>query len=170
MKFWPSDKLEIETTMPLEAVVAALSSKIEPIKPLRFSRDHAIFQGYVFRDGFKISRIIHYPNSFLPVVTGKFLPGDSGIRAAIRLGLHPFVAVFMLVWFGVISLGIIAAAAGLLIGHPALSQMLPLLAGMLVFGLALVLGGFWFEARKQKPMLIELFKELETADAPGGCG
>ena len=166
MKFWPSDRFEIETTMSPEEIVAALNSKIEPKKLFRFSSDHAPFHGDISRDGFRITRAIHSMNSFLPVVTGKFLPGDSGIKVAIRLGLHPLITAFMCIWFGGVGLGVIAALAGLLSGQALASPMLLIPFGMLVSGWAVVSGGFWFEAKKQKPMLVEMFKGLKTREQP----
>jgi len=166
MKFWPSDRFEIETTMSPEAIVTALNSKIEPKKLFRLSLDHAPFQGDISRDGFRITRIVHYRNSFLPVVTGKFLAGDSGTKVAIRLGLHPVVTAFMCVWFGIVGLAVVVALAGLPSGLAPTSPVPLIPLGMLVLGWALVSGGFWFEAKKQKRMLIEMFKELGTSEQP----
>ena len=157
MKFWPSDTFEIKTTMSPEEIVAALNSRIEPKKLFRFSSDHAPFQDDISRDGFKITRVVHYRNSFLPIVTGRFLPGNSGIKVVIRLGLHPFVTAFMCVWFGGVGLGVIGTISGLLSGQAPASPMLLIPFGMLVFGWALVSGGFWFEAKKQKSILFEMF-------------
>jgi len=166
MKLWPSDRFEIETALSPEAIVTALNTQIEPKKLFRFSTNHAPFQGEISRDAFRITRIIHYRNSFLPVVRGKFLPGTAGIKVAIRLGLHPFVTVFMCVWFGGVGLGAIAALAGLIRGQAPASPMLLIPLAMLVFGWALVSGGFWYEAKKQRPMLIEMFKGLATSEQP----
>lgn len=158
MKFWPSDKFEIETTMLPQDIVASLNSNVEPKKLYRMSKEHAPFQGNISPDGFKIIRIIHYRNSFLPVIKGRFLPGDSGIKVAIRMELHPLVALFMLVWFGGIGLGLLAAIVRLLNGHTLPYPMLLIPSAMLVVGWAITLCGFWFEVKKQKKMLIEMLK------------
>jgi hypothetical protein len=109
MKLWPTDRFEVETTMSVDDVVEALKTKIEPKRWFRLSPSHASFQGTISRDGFKITRIIQYRNSFLPIVTGRFLPGNSGIKVAIRLGLHPLVVAFLCVWFGGVGIAAIAA-------------------------------------------------------------
>jgi hypothetical protein len=49
MKFWPSDTFEIETTMSLDAILAALGSKFEPKKFFRFTSNHAPFDGQATR-------------------------------------------------------------------------------------------------------------------------
>ncbi len=164
MKFWPSDQFEIQTTMSAEDIVASLSSEIEPNKLFGMSTDHAPFQGDISRHGFKITRIIHYRNSFLPIISGKFLPGDAGVKVAIRMRLHPFVTAFMCVWFGGVGLGVVAVVGGLLSGPAPASPMLLIPFGMLVFGWALVSGGFWCEAKEQKRMLLEMFKGLEASE------
>jgi len=165
MKLWPSDRFEIDTAMSPDEIVAALESNIEPGKFFRFQRHHAPFQGKVYEDGFRITRIIHYRNSFLPVVTGKFLPGASGIKVAIRMGLHPLVTAFMCVWFGGVGLGMIGVIAGLLSGQAPASLMLLIPFAMLAFGCALVWVCFWFEAKKQKTMLLEMFSPCRIPPA-----
>ena len=119
------------------------------------------FQGEITQNGFKITRIIHYRNSFLPIITGKFLPGNPRLKVEIRMGLHPFVTAFICIWFGGVGLISIIFLASMLSGTTTFSidSLIPL--GMLVFGWALVSGGFWFEVKKQKPMLIEMFEPIK---------
>ncbi len=83
MRLWPSDSFEIETTMSPEEIVASLNAEIDPAKWFRHSPGHKTFQGDISRDGFKITRVIHYRNSFLPIIRGTFRPGQSGSRAFI---------------------------------------------------------------------------------------
>jgi len=156
MKFLPSDKFEIETTLSPTMIVDSLHLSIEPKKLFRMSSssNHKPFQGEITQDGFKITRIIHYRNSFLPIITGRFLPGNPGLKVEIRMGLHPFVIAFMSIWFGGVGL---FCTLELVFGEADL--WMPM--GMVLFGIALVSGGFWFEAKKQKPMLIEMFKTIK---------
>lgn len=162
MKLWPSDRFDIESSMSPEALAAALSSNVEPRKWFRWSKVHARFQGEVSRDGFEITRIIRYQNSSLPIVRGQFLPNASGTKVAIRMGLHPSAIAFVCVWFGGLGLGTFAFAYVWLSGQASAWPGLLILPAMIVFGFAIVSGGFWFEATKQKPMLIELLSRLCT--------
>ncbi len=156
MKLLPYDKFEIQTSLTLEETITALKAQVEPKKWMRwFSRDHAIFEGDISRDGFKIVRIIHYRNSFMPVIRGTFKQSQNGINVMIRMGLHPFVMAFMCVWFGSVFFGLLAAGAGL--DSNKLSLSIPLLI-MLIFGWVMVYGGFWFEARKAKPQLLSILR------------
>ena len=169
MKLWPSDRFEIATVLAREAIVAALNSRIEPRKRLRSSSDHAPFQGEIARDGFRITRVIHYRNAFLPVVTGRFLSGPAGTRVNIRMSPHPVVTAFLWTWCSGLGLAMITVLGGLLHRQAPALPIMAIPFGMIVFGWALVSAGFWFEATKQKRMLIMMFKELEPSQhrAPG---
>jgi hypothetical protein len=166
MKLWPSDSFEIETRLPPEKIASSMGSWVEPKKLFRFSSDHALFQGNVTLDGFKMTRIIHYRNSFLPVLRGTFLRAPAGTTIRIKMELHPLVMAFMCFWFSGVGLGLAVATTALVSGRTQLSPMLLIPLGMLAFGLALVLGGFWSEAKKQKPLLLGMFQKIESSE-PG---
>lgn len=69
-----------------------------------------------------------------------------------------WVIVFMCVWFGGVAIGTLAVIDSYISGQTVLDWFALIPFGMLVFGVALVAGGFWFEALKQKPMLEDIFK------------
>jgi len=163
MKLWAHDRFEIETAMTPGEIVTKLNSKIEPTKLLRFSSPHAPFQGKISQNGFKITRIIHYRNSFLPVISGKFLSCFSGTKVEINMGLHPIVIAFMCVWFGGVGVACIAFPVSVFYGKTSMSPAMLIPFGMLAFGWALVSWGFWSEVKKQKPMLIKMFNKLESS-------
>ena len=141
MKLWPYHSFDIETALSLDDCIASLSSEVEPNKWFRFSTKHKIFQGVVSHAGFKITRIVHYRNSFLPVVYGTFRSGLRGTTVAIKMRMHPWVTTFMCVWFGGVGLVLVVLID--------FQRLIPL--GMLIFGLALINGGFWFEVKRTKP-------------------
>jgi hypothetical protein len=158
MQLWPCDSFEIQTRLTEEDVKESLRSHVEPKQWLRFSFDHKKFQGEVANHEFKISRIIHYRNSFLPVIHGMYRPCPAGTIISIYLELHPFVKAFLCVWFGVVTLGMFGGLGALLRGG---IQQLPavLIPGvMLLVGWGMTSMFFWVEARKQKPMLFKMFK------------
>jgi hypothetical protein len=166
MLFAPFERLTIETPLPPEEVHQRLAQIIEPRQMFRFfSRDHKPYQGSLNHDRFEVSRIIHYRNSFLPVIKGEIQPGLGGSIIDITMHPHPFVIVFMIVWFGftgTIFAGILCTSLisiwqseggslGNLIG-------VSLPAGFVLFGYALVMGGFKFESVKSKAFFQELFR------------
>jgi hypothetical protein len=53
------------------------------------SRQGCEFEGIVRPQAFRISRIISYRNSCLPIVTGRFEPSGTGTRIVIEMKMHP---------------------------------------------------------------------------------
>ena len=162
MKFLPYDKFEIETTKAPEVIVESLKPKIDPRKLFRFSSDHAYFQGNISLNGFKLSRIIHYRNPCLPIILGRFLPKVSGTKVVIKMRLHVLITAFMSIWFGGVGLGCFLVLNYVFTGKKPISLLLFIPFLMLFIGWAMISGWFWFEAKKQKPMLVELFNDLDT--------
>jgi len=156
MKFFPWYHYDIQTSLNREKVVELLGLEVEPRKWLRISRRHKRFEREVTWEGFKIMRIIHYRNSFLPIVHGRFEQGDRGIDIKVRMRLHPFAMAFMCFWFGSLGFGICMTGAGIICGKTKLSPFLRIPFGMILFGWLLVSGGFWFEAKKATVLLNDI--------------
>ncbi len=164
MIFWPHDTFVMETDLTPHEVVEVLKEHVEPTKWMRLTHSHATFQGDVRVDGFTITRIIHYRNSFLPVVTGTFLPArGKGIQLHIRMSLSSWVKGFGLFW-GCAVMWMFSTA--ILFGEreeeiPGMIYLIPF--GMVAFLFGLMHIGFWPEARKQKRMLVEMFHGKEQS-------
>ena len=131
---------------------------VEPTKWFRFFHEGKPFQGKCSREGFRITRIIRYRNSFLPIINGNYLNSSNGTTIQIKMGLHPIVIAFMGIWFGGVVIGAVSISYSLAIRECGFQLPMLIPFAMLLFGIALVLGGFWFEAKKQKPLLESLFK------------
>ncbi|OPY65440.1 MAG: hypothetical protein A4E63_02972 [Syntrophorhabdus sp. PtaU1.Bin050] len=123
---------------------------------------HKIFEGKVSWEGFKITRIIHYRNSFLPIVQGRFRQEEPGISISVRMYLHPFVIAFMCLWFGGIGFGICMMGKGIASGHAAFTPFLLIPFGMLFLGWMMVSGGFRSEAKKAKVSLNDILLSKGT--------
>jgi YD repeat-containing protein len=117
------------------------------------------FLGSVENLSFKIRRNIQYRNSFLPIIQGKIVPTPTGSRVNVFMYMHPFSLVFMMIWFG--ELVFIESK---FIDVDIARSFLPI--GMAVFGLALSLGGFYFEALKVMPLLSEAIFNPEITAVP----
>jgi len=154
MKYFPSDSFEIESPFPSGEVIDRLSRNIESKKFFRFFGKHVYFQGYINTNEFEVTKIIHYRNSFLPVIKGEVADHDSGTTVTITMRLHPLVLAFMCAWFGLAGLFLLGFAIAASFG--AIGVLI-----MLLFGWALATGGFWFEAGKQKKFLISLLSGLD---------
>jgi len=111
--------------------------------------DSPPFIGRVEGNSFKLYRDIRYRNSFLPRIRGHVSAYRDGTNIDVTMYLHPVVLVFMLFW-----LGGVGASAVAMLGHGKGTQaFIPL--GMFVFGVALILGGFYPEAFKARRILEE---------------
>lgn len=114
------------------------------------------FVGEVSTDSFQIRRDIRYRNSFLPLLKGRLTSVPGGTRVNVVMHIHPLVALFMLFWFSGVGAGAIAITFGQHSGEGAMA-LIPF--GMLVFGVALVCGGFYPEANKAERLLRESLGE-----------
>lgn len=106
------------------------------------------FLGEVTAATFTLRRHIRYRNSFLPQISGQIIAEGRGSRVQVGMSPHPAVIVFMLLWLSVPTL---------MIFSPQLhgwDKLFPL--GFMLFGVGLVVAGFWPEALKARRMLAEL--------------
>ncbi len=159
MKIYPQDKFEIDSTLSASEIYSALDAVVEPPKWFRWrSANGKKYRGEFSFTNFRIWRIISYRNSFLPIIEGQIEPSPSGSRIAITMRLHRLVAAFMLFWLGGVSIGLVSFFVAAMKGRvePLPTFLVPL--GMLLFGIAMTSGAFWWEVRKTKPALMELFK------------
>lgn len=151
MKLFPYDKFKINSPQSPTEVLLRIEECTGEKKLFNFDTTKE-FSGLVTENGFEITKNISYRNSFLPVIEGKIEPSAVGSSVTVSMRLNALVLCFMLLWFSGVGMGCIAALSKL--DNFAASKLIPF--GMLAFGIALMSGGFWFEASKQKVRLIEL--------------
>lgn len=120
--------------------------------------ENEYFIGETQGDRFSIHRNIRYRNSFLPCIKGRVTAEFPGSLIELSMHLHPFVALFMVIWLGaaVYSAFSIAVESGNA-SNAAGS------AGMFSFGLLLAAVGFFPEAIKARNKLKSLL-EADTAE------
>ena len=119
------------------------------------------FEGAVSAEGFRISRIIRYRNSFLPVIHGHFCPLARGVRVEVTMRLHIAVLIFSIVWLSFVGLGAATVASQLLSTGKAEAWML-IPCGMLLFFYLMVMIGFGVEADKASKLLSGIFAAGES--------
>lgn len=146
----PFYRFQVDVNAPPQVVLDRLKSIVGP-KPGFWesmtwtSRGSATvpFIGAVQDDSFSIHRDIRYRNSFLPLIRGRIMPTGTATRVSVTMFIHPFVAVFMLFWLGMVV-------------HFALISPAPLIpGGMFLAGVAMTLGGFFPEAFKARRLICE---------------
>ncbi|MEM8806091.1 MAG: WD40 repeat domain-containing protein [Cyanobacteria bacterium P01_G01_bin.38] len=165
MKLFPYKTFTLQTSAPLPTVKQRLAGHIEAPKLLRwqFSRDHAPYQGTIFDNGFEIRRIIHYRNSFLPHIQGRFESKPAGTDVHITMQLHPLVLAFMCAWGGLWYMGALPIA---FFGGISIITGLAVLALPLAM-LSLFLGAFHYEAERSHRDLTQLLTGRVLLRQPG---
>lgn len=144
-------KFEVNTTYsPLEVI--EIISRHTGEKQFFNTKSSKEFSGIVTPRKFKITKNISYNNSFLPVTSGIVRSIENGTKVSFKMRLHFFPMLFSLVWILAMLFGCITA----LVETKSLTAESVVPLGMLIFGMALVNGGFWYEALTQKARLIEL--------------
>ena len=97
----PFRKFKFSTPMSTEHAARILQANVEP--PRKFgwptSTKRGFFEGRVADSRFKIHRVISAPNSFLPIVEGRFQ--RDGLATSVTLTMR-LVWPVMAVWFGII--------------------------------------------------------------------
>jgi hypothetical protein len=155
---FPFQRLIVETPLPVMDVIKRIEQAVEPRKLWRWSRVHRDFQGVTSHNAFKITRIIHYRNSFLPVIVGAIKPRlAGGTRVEITMRLAWAVAAFMILWSAV-PLGILvfmlASKSGA--APQKAGGLLGFTLMMACFAYALCSGGFNVEARRAREILVKV--------------
>jgi hypothetical protein len=162
----PFERLTIETPLPPEEVRQRLAEVIEPRRMFRFfSGNHKPYQGELNDYRFEVTRIIHYRNSFLPVIKGEIRSGLGGSVIDITMHPHIFVIIFMIIWLGIAGSIFFGMLWAMLVAiwqskGESLEGLVGILfpMGFLMFGYLLVMGGFKFEAMKSKIFFQALFR------------
>lgn len=154
MKLLPYDSFTIQTRDPLPLILQRLNAEVEaPRIGFGFSQHRALYQGSVSEDGFKITRIINYRNSFLPIIRGSFAQEPDGTTIIhITMGLHPFVMAFLGFWYLTWYSGSIPIV--FISGMPSIVAVL--FIGLPLLILVAFWYGFWFEADRSRRELREI--------------
>ncbi len=161
---FPFHRLRLETSIPAAYVLQRLQGVVVPRKWWRFSGSHPEFEGVVTGTTFKISRIINYRNSFLPIMAGEVHPRlQGGTRIDIEMRMAWLVALFMLLWAALPAAIVAAALLHVDLGlsksggpqHPSL-QLFGAAAAMLLFGYMLCAIAFNIEAQRARTLLLKI--------------
>lgn len=112
------------------------------------------FEGRVFEDSFKISRIVHYRNDLLPVIKGEIEEIEGGCKVSVKMRMPIFAIIFFSIWIpGAIFGGVFVPISGSF-SKPA--DFLPLIGCS--FGLLILFLLYRYEVKKAKEKLEELLK------------
>jgi hypothetical protein len=161
--FFPYKRIVIPTSLTIEKCVSLVSTAISPYRTINtwFSSSSKEFEGSVNEQGFKIQKVIHNRNSFLPVLNGKFIQFEKGTKIEVRLSLDTLVLVFTSFWLagmgGVFLLLVIGSISA---GAPNKFVWYPL-AGI-VFFYFMILVGFGSYAKRTEEFIMNLFESYKV--------
>jgi Flp pilus assembly protein TadB len=148
--FIPYQHFEIKTKLSQDATREKLADIVEPRQlGWRFSNDHKLFEGELDINTFKISRVIRYRNSFLPVLVGNIQ--DDLDSSSLQITARPN-------WFVIIlwPVLLIAFFFSTIISAEVTTVGLILLFILFFYGVPTLF--FNFELNKAKKLLDEQFK------------
>lgn len=149
MKIFPSDKIEITTSLSLEEVRTILTNNIRQKTGVIFgsnnSKNTKLFEGSFEQDRFEIQRVITGRNSFLPQIKMAISdPSMNGTKLIADLTIHKFVIGFMVVWFSLVTISLIFGSTSLQTNP--IFLLVPLI--MIAFGIVLVKFGYNIQKNK----------------------
>lgn len=168
MKFLPFEKFTYRTDLDYNEVHHRLYDNIEPYQLIRFSslfRNHSgkPYQGNLSNSSFDISRVIQYKNSFLPKIKGELKEDGKGTKIEVRMRLHLFAFIFMIVWFSGVTIACFFVG-GLFFNNSSFEPFSLIPFAMLIFGYLLVVGAFKYESIKSKKYFAHLLEaEIEKS-------
>ena len=165
-KYLPFESYVLTTQLSPQEVYKRLSDNIEPRKMYRFftfdKQPTKPYEGEIAVHSFRISRVINYRNSFLPIINGEILSFFGQTQIQIKMKPAIFVLIFMSFWLSMTG----AACVGILFNIPQMTQsgfspMLLIPFAMFIFGCLLSFFSFKIESKKSKAFLATLLMGRE---------
>ncbi|GLB50309.1 hypothetical protein [Neptunitalea lumnitzerae] len=106
---------------------------------------------------FKIRRVIHYKNSFLPRISGVVDGKINGSKVTVTMKLHPVVLIFMTLWLITVAVIFSGRLVDILNGVALDNGAIFIPAIMFIVSLLLPIAFFKYETIKSKKFLAELW-------------
>jgi hypothetical protein len=163
-KNMPFRKLQIDSAATPETITerirAGIRGELSLREYLRQMWDFKEFAGPPFigsvrGNSFRIRQKIRGRNSFIPMIRGQVAPHEGGSRINVTMFMHPFVFCFMIFWIGALGWGIWK--------YPS-EPFVP--AIMILFGLGLSVGCFFWEAGKAERLLLAVLDAKIASEPP----
>jgi hypothetical protein len=151
----PWRRFEIDTHLTPGQCAHALRAIVEPRRRFRWPIGPRLnnFEGEVTPEGFSITRIIRYRNSFLPMISGGFRDQSGGTHVTMRMRPHWFSLGFWMIWMA--ACVAIAAIVQFIAADAQRLTVSAFLAAMFVFGYLLCTVSFGIEAEKARLLLTD---------------
>ncbi len=152
MKFLPFENIIYKSNFSKAELLHSLETHIkkgEPFSSATSEENYLMpYIGKISNNGFGITRVISYRNSFLPYIQGTILEDSEGTTVKVTMRPHGFVLGFMAVWLGGVSLGCVVTAYAMFRSSFDCKLLIPF--GMLLLGILLFVGAFKRESNISK--------------------
>ena len=161
----PFENLTFKTKLSKDEAIEKLLENIEAQKSFGIGAHNYLYlKPYIGRfeeNNFEIKRAISYRNSFLPVIKGTVYTEFDVTKIKVKMRPHFFVLIFMTVWFSGVLIGCLFTTIALLTQKFTPMFLIPY--GMIIFGIALLYGGFKTESSISKKDLLRILEaEIEN--------
>lgn len=163
----PFDNFKIVSQLSASEVQLRLAKSVQSKRPSLFTfaphPNTKPYEGTITGNTFKISRIIDYRNSFLPIIKGEISTYLGKTEISVKMRPIVFVLIFMTFWLtmtGLVCLGILFfAIVNLKRASPQnFEPILIMPFAMFAFGYALIMFCYKRESKTSKKFLINLFE------------
>ncbi len=163
MKWLPFESYVIETTNLVSDLVKRLQSHTERPHVIRFELSNSEFVGWVSENGFRIKPVIRTGASFVPELFGRFMSDQDGTRVFVEV--IPSSAALAII-------AAVAGAIGMMVFYSGPRVYVVIIGGLFLAWLFSIVG-FWLEAGKSRPMLVEALcgrsaDSLDNVETPTG--
>jgi len=157
MKYLPFENINYRTKLSEDEILKRVQQLVATHKQQVGSRNSQQYKGSLSGNTFKIKRIIHYKNSFLPRINGRIGTDDKDTIIQVKMRVQNFVMVFMSIWMALVGIACIISFAFICGSeHFELATVIPFV--MFIFGYALLIGAFKNESNPSKKYLAQLFE------------
>lgn len=160
MKYLPFENYVLTTNLSVDEVRNRIINNIVPKASENTSKP---YEGTIFNNKFKISRVINYRNSFLPIIIGEI--SQEWGKTEIKIKMRPiiFIIIFDIIWLGItgavcITILVVAISTYKDMFREGFSPVVLIPFGMFLFGYLLTTLGFKYESKIAKEFLKTLFE------------
>jgi hypothetical protein len=163
MTFLPWENVEYSTKLTKDEIINRINNVVEPKGVFWIFKKYSYgkpYDGEIYENGFKISRIIFYRNPFSPIIEGNIFENEERRTISIKMRCIKFVIGFMSIWFGVVLFLLLIT----IITAKSVINIMPSIIGILIIiflGYIIMIGAFKFESIKSKKFFNELFCEIK---------
>ena len=169
-KILPFEKLKLETSLSKDEILKRLADNIESGIASRnwftgSSSSSKYFEGNLYENGFRISRIITGRNSFLPEIHGKIEELRFGVTLELTLRMNVIAIIISTLWFAGVFVACISMIGVYLSSSSEgdSSAFIPFV--MLIFGGVIVVGSFKYQSIAARKYLMQILEASLSNDS-----